>query len=300
MKTEKKLTNDERILELLELLAQNNMQEKANAAFELCAYMDGLQKQLDTMTQELIGVRKELKEMKEQNLPKQLKEQEKVVTNHLKEQSEKLQNEVNTIREQIATKAGEIVDAVKQKGKDAFGKMSEFLGLGKKLENVCIKVQSSIRDVDNTIEKMKEFGMGIRNANQQIANTFRTAMGKEVVDYTGKEKRFSKTEVVIKPWQARRALLGNMEKHLIGAIDKLKELSQEKEHIRKEEKVDNQDIEKVEGEVVDVSMVADGEYQYGAELFEQQLEKEKGKGDLKEMVEKVLQKSEEIEGKGRR
>ena len=124
MKTEKKLTNDERILELLELLAQNNMQEKANAAFELCAYMDGLQKQLDTMTQELIGVRKELKEMKEQNLPKQLKEQEKVVTNHLKEQSEKLQNEVNTIREQIATKAGEIVDAVKQKGKDAFGKTS--------------------------------------------------------------------------------------------------------------------------------------------------------------------------------
>ena len=49
----------------------------------------------------------------------EIKEQEKVVTNHLKDQSEKLQNEVNTIREQIATKAGEIVDAVKQKGKDA-------------------------------------------------------------------------------------------------------------------------------------------------------------------------------------
>ena len=300
MKTEKKLTNDERILELLELLAQNNMQEKANAAFELCAYMDGLQKQLDTMTQELIGVRKELKEMKEQNLPKQLKEQEKVVTNHLKEQSEKLQNEVNTIREQIATKAGEIVDAVKQKGKDAFGKMSEFLGLGKKLENVCIKVQSSIRDVDNTIEKMKEFGMGIRNANQQIANTFRSAVGKDAVDYTDKEKRFSKTKIAIKPWQTRRALLGNMEKHLLGAIGKLKELSQEKEQISKDAKMDAQDIEKVDGEVVGVSMVADGEYQYGAEVFERQVEKEKGKGDLKEMVEKVLQKSEEIEGKGRR
>ena len=83
MKAEKKLTNDERILELLELLVKNNMQDKSNAAFEMCAYMDGLQKQLDTMTQELIGVRQELKEMKEQNLPKQLKEQEKVVTNHL-------------------------------------------------------------------------------------------------------------------------------------------------------------------------------------------------------------------------
>ncbi len=43
------LLRDEMILELLELLKQNSMPQEANHMFELCAYIDSLEKKLDAM-----------------------------------------------------------------------------------------------------------------------------------------------------------------------------------------------------------------------------------------------------------
>ncbi len=41
------LLSDEMIMELLELLKQNSMPQEANHTFELCAYIDSLEKKLD-------------------------------------------------------------------------------------------------------------------------------------------------------------------------------------------------------------------------------------------------------------
>ena len=41
----------------------------------------------------------------------------------------------------------------------------------------------------------------MREAGQKVANTFRTFADKEEVDYSEKEKKFSKTEVAKKPWK---------------------------------------------------------------------------------------------------
>lgn len=61
----KPLTKDEIIQELMDLLKQNNMQSQSNEVFEICSYVDGLEKKLDSVTEELTKVRDQIKEMQE-------------------------------------------------------------------------------------------------------------------------------------------------------------------------------------------------------------------------------------------
>lgn len=84
----------------------------------------------------------------------------------------------------------------KQKGKVALNKVTEFLGIKKKLENIRQNVQESIADVDKSIGKIDAFGTGMREAGQKIANTFRTFADKPEKEYG--EKKFSKTELIKK------------------------------------------------------------------------------------------------------
>ena len=51
MEAGKTLTNEEVIRELLELLKKNAMKEQANDVFEICSYVDGLEKKIDSMTE---------------------------------------------------------------------------------------------------------------------------------------------------------------------------------------------------------------------------------------------------------
>lgn len=51
------------IMELLELLKQNSMSKEANHTFELCTYVDSLERKLDSMTEELTNVKQQLKAM---------------------------------------------------------------------------------------------------------------------------------------------------------------------------------------------------------------------------------------------
>ena len=46
MEAEKTLTNEEIIRELLDLLKKNTMKEQANDVFEICTYVDGLEKKI--------------------------------------------------------------------------------------------------------------------------------------------------------------------------------------------------------------------------------------------------------------
>ena len=47
------LLKDEMIMELFELFKQNSMPKEANHTFELCAYIDSLEKKLDSMTEQM-------------------------------------------------------------------------------------------------------------------------------------------------------------------------------------------------------------------------------------------------------
>lgn len=84
-------------------------------------------------------------------------------------------------------------------------------------------------------------------------NIFRTFADKETVDYSEKEKKFFKTELVKKPFEVKKRLFQRMEQHLDEAIDKVNSLAKEPKRVK--------DVQMVEPSML--GAVAELEFQYG-------------------------------------
>lgn len=262
------LSKDQIIQELIALLNQNQQKKAANDVFEMAILIDGMGKRLEQVTEELNGVRRQLEKMEQEKVGKTLKATVHKAVDSLEQQSRRMKEQLFEIKTEVKTKATEIVTETKVKGKAVLHKVSEFLGIKAKLESVRDNVRQSIWETERTIAKLDAFGSGMREAGQKIANTFRTFADKETVDYDQKEKKFSKTELVKKPFEAKKKLYQSMEKHLNAAIDRLENLV--KDVSRTQEK-DKELLEAVhtENQPEQVCMVAESsEYQYGAEAFE--------------------------------
>lgn len=192
----KSMTKDAMIMELMELLKVNGRPKQAADVFESAAYVDMLESKLDQMTNELVQMRKELQEMKEQQASKSLKEALSEMVDRAQARCQQMKEKLFEVKEEMHNKAAEIVKAVKQKGKEALNKVSEFFGVKKKLESIRENVREGIVETDQTLARIDGFGEGI-----QLANSFRVLAGKEQVDYSKKEYAQSNVAVIRKPWE---------------------------------------------------------------------------------------------------
>ena len=268
------LLREEMIMELLELLKQNSMPQEANHTFELCAYIDSLEKKLDTMTEELTKVKQHLKDMQEDTVLNNLKVQVQAASERLQERCNMMKEQLFFVKDNIKSKATDIVVEAKKKGKAALNKISELFDVKDMLMGIRAHVKESQKEVSATIAKIDAFGSGMREANHKIANTFRTFADKETVDYSHSEKKWSKTEMVKKPWIAKKKILESMELRLDAAIDKTENLARDVEINHMMKKFDSL-MEKTHTEQV-ISMVAEPDSQYASDVFE---EYERGKGN---------------------
>ena len=218
--------------------------------------MDGLEKKIDSMTEELTNMQNQIKEMKEDTL----------VNNAKKALSEA----------QVKSTAKSIADEAKAKGRAALYRVSEFLGIKKKLLDIRENVRGAIKTTDKDIAKTALLEKGFREAGQTAANAFRTFADKPEVDYSQKEQKHPITKAVLAPMKAVKKMLVSMELHLDVSIDKLVinvKLDKEKhmENMKKQEQTEPEraEAERVEAEVVYSPMVAEPqEYQYNADAFE--------------------------------
>lgn len=268
---EKSMTGEEVMKQLLSALNGNAMQQAANGVYELCAYVDSMTHKVEDMTEEIARLRDDIQRMQEDTVTNKLKKS-------LNEAADRLENRCNEIKEQlfevkegIKNKASEIMTDFKKRGKEALNRVCEFAGLKGKLMGIRNKVKEGIADTEHTIAKIDAFGKGMREAGQKVANTFRTFADREEVDYSGQEKRFSKTEIMKKPWMWQKKVYESMVLRLDASIDKVEDLARDVEINRMNDK--QADTEKQNEEVMeDVSLVSavaePSEYQYGAEAFE--------------------------------
>lgn len=262
------LTKEKNLMELLDLLRKNNMKEAANNIFEMAAYVDVMEKKMDSVLEELVTVKDQLHKMEEREAEKGLKQTVKRAVNKLEQDCKAMKEKLFEVKTEIKAKAGEIVTAAKQKGKAALNKVAEFLGIKKKLEGIRQNVQKSIADVDKSIGKIDAFGRGMREAGQKIANTFRTFADKPEKEYG--EKKFSKTELIKKPFQAKRKLLSGILNCADAAIQKTEQLAADVK------KYQTDRAEREMGSIgsmepvnpVELAVAAEPEFQYGAEAFE--------------------------------
>ena len=114
-------------------------------------------------------------------------------------------------------------------------------------------------------------GYALHTGETQRKDAFRIFADKEEVDYSDKEKKFSKTEVAKKPWKWQKKVYESMVLHLDAAIDKVEDLSRDVELDRMEKKqIDKpEQVTDIRDTIAPVSSVAEPtEYQFGAEAFE--------------------------------
>ena len=281
MEAGKKLTNEEVIRELLKLLKKNTMKEQANDVFEICSYVDGLEKKIDSMMEELTNMQNQIKEMQEDTLVNNAKKALSEAQERLNTRCEQIKSQVLEVKEQVKSTAKSIVDEAKAKGRTALYRVSEFLGIKKRLLDIRENVRGAIKTTDKDIAKTALLAKGFREAGQTAANAFRTFADKPEVDYSQKEQKHPITKAVLAPMKAVRKLFVSMELHLDASIDKLDnlamnvQLDKEKymENVKTKEQEQTEperaEAERVEAEVVYSPMVAEPqEYQYNADAFD--------------------------------
>ncbi len=283
------LTKEKNLMELLDLLRKNNMKEAANNIFEMAAYVDVMEKKMDSVLEELTTVKNQLHKMEEREAEKGLKQSVKRAVNKLEQDCKAMKEKLFEVKTEIKARAGEIVTAAKQKGKAALNRVAEFLGIKKKLEGISQNVQESIADVDKSIGKIEAFGTGMREAGQKIANTFRTFADKPEKEYG--EKKFSKTELIKKPFQAKRKLLSGILNCADAAIEKTEQLAADvKQYQTDKAERETSIIDNVEAiNPAELAVVAEQEFQYGAEAFEAH-QQEAERTAVKDITEKNVPK----------
>ena len=281
MEAGKTLTNEDVIRELLELLKKNAMKEQANDVFEICSYVDGLEKKIDSMTEELTNMQNQIKEMQEDTLVNNAIKALSEAQEQLNARCEQIKSQVLEVKAQVKSTAKSIVDEAKAKGRTALYRVSEFLGIKKRFLDIRENVRGAIKTTDKDIAKTALLAKGFREAGQTVANAFRTFADKPEVDYSQKEQKHPITKVVLAPMKAVKKILVSMELHLDASIDKLDnlamnvQLDKEKymENVKTKEQEQTEperaEAERVEAEVVYAPMVAEAhEYQYNADAFE--------------------------------
>ena len=281
MEAGKKLTNEEVIRELLELLKKNAMKEQANDVFEICSYVDGLEKKIDSMTEELTNMQNQIKEMQEDTLVNNAKKALSEAQQRLNDRCEQIKSQVFEVKSQVKATAKSIVSEAKVKGRAALYRVSEFLGIKNKLLTVRENVRSAIKETDRNIARTALLGKGLREAGQTAVNAFRTFADKPEVNFLQKEQKHMITKAVLAPMKAVRKMFVSMELHLDASIDKLDNLAMnvqiDKEKPMENVKSEEQNVpvrteaepERVNAEIVYAPMVAEAhEYQYNADAFE--------------------------------
>ena len=192
---------------------------------------------------------------------------------------EQIKSQVLEVKEQVKSTAKGIVEEAKEKGRAALYRVSEFLGIKKKLLDIRENVRGAIKTTDKDIAKTALLAKGFREAGQTVANAFRTLADKPEVDYSQKEQKHPITKAVLAPMKAVKKMLVSMELHLDASIDKLdnlamnvqldKEKHMENAKVQEQTEPERAEAERVEEEVVYSPMVAEPqEYQYNADAFE--------------------------------
>ena len=221
----------------------------------------------------------QIKEMQEDTLVNNAKKALSEARERLNTRCEQIKSQVLEVKAQVKSTAKSIVDEAKTKGRTALYRVSEFLGIKKRLLDIRENVKGAIKTTDKDIAKTALLAKEFREAGQTAANAFRTFADKPEVDYSQKEQKHPITKAVLAPMKAVKKMLVSMKLHLDASIDKLDnlamnvQLDKEKhmENAKAQEQTEPEmaEAERVEAEIVYAPMVAEPqEYQYNADAFE--------------------------------
>lgn len=297
---ENTMTNDEVMQELLKILKQNSIKKEASDIFEICNYIDSLQGKIEEMQDEISNLELQLKEMQNDTMLNKLREEMSKAQTKVADTYTQIRKEFFIVKESIKSKALEITNEFKKKGRAALGKIYEIFNVKDKLVKIRTHVKESQEEISHTLDKIEVFSAGMSEASHIFKNTFREALDKQAKDYSEIEKKIKMSDVFKKPWRAKQKILEGMEKVLDGAIDKVTVVQKEVELNSMLKVYDRLESKSSSAREV-MPMVAETEPLYGADEFEKYMESHNSTFESKEKDDRIVGKISEIleNGKGR-
>lgn len=151
------LSDDKRIVELLEMLTNHQMQSQAADVNMVCGYVEAIEKQLSFMTEEIKSMRRELVSIKEDTISKRMKDQLQKAVGAVSKQCDLLKEQVREVKQEICEKAGKIVEEAKQKGRAALYKLTEITGVRKRLVSIKDKVDRAVDRIEYLEQSVEEY-----------------------------------------------------------------------------------------------------------------------------------------------
>ena len=292
------MTKDQIIIELMELLKQNSREKQASEIYELSAYVESLENKLDAMTSEFMRMSKELSELKMLNASPTIRESLVISMQKANIRIHDMRERITEIKTDMRERANEICVEFKKKGKEAFNKVSEFFGIKEKLETMRDNLREGIKETENTLARIEGFEEGIKAANHQLANSFRVLAGKEAKKNENEVYFKNDSSLMRKPWEWQKKVYQSMVQSLDKSIEKVDALSadvQVQKMMRKWDEIyDKSHDEMALGASGDTALVSEKGHEYGADQFEEYLEKQGKKEVGKKLSETGKVKENEL------
>lgn len=181
---------------LIRQLVDKGMENEAKQVFRIAIATDDLQRNFDTLTGELTGIRQELTAIREQQpaLVRALSGVVKATENTVQRARSKLQ---------------EVRESIKQASLAGLNGLADICGVKESLQAIRGDLNRSIEATDKAIDKISTVGHELREVGNHTANVGRAVAGKELKDVSG-EPEGRITGAVLKPFRSVNTLLNHM------------------------------------------------------------------------------------------
>lgn len=223
--------NQEIMEQFLKLLSENGRAGQSDDLSRLLFYMDGMNRQLNAVHQELQAVKMQLAQT--QDAPQKTVLQG--MADGLQSKVRQAQEKLDGLREKIMQCAANAVESFKRVGVTALDKAVSAMGIHKTLEAVQQNISGSLDDAKKSIEKIETLGHELRSVGGHLKNAGRAVIGRETqaVD-GGQEGHFQ--SAVLAPMRTVHKMLSSMNNATLAAIGSVERLETAAENLREAKK----------------------------------------------------------------
>lgn len=215
------LQGNEAFQQLLKLLNENGKTIQAQDLSLMVWYLDGMERQFDTVLRELQEVKAQLAQERQPVIKAIMQGS---VTN-LENKVQWARDSLSALRERIMDCAKNALKNFKDAGVSALDNAVAAMGVKKGLENLQEGLQNALSSMQETLGKAEEMGTQLRRGFRNIANAGRIATNKEL-DFDPKIEEGRFQSVILAPLRGAQKLLSNINNNTLAAIGAVEDLEQ--------------------------------------------------------------------------
>lgn len=161
LRVNESISKDEIIINLIHILWENRMMHQADIVDDITEDADFVDDKLDAILDEISKIKQQVNELN--HLSDEVKASLKEASKRAERRYNSQKADITSLKNEIKSKAKEIVEGVKRKGISELKKVSDFFKLREKFVILRDSVSKGIDDTNKTMTKIETFGQSVIN-----------------------------------------------------------------------------------------------------------------------------------------